>query len=92
MGVMRRRREYPEMPNVEPRSFVKVLGSEGELEDALRWAALYERRAAQITGERAARYEAMMQKSSKPEPAGAQKASSLTGLQSAESDGRHEAA
>jgi hypothetical protein len=66
MSVIRRCREYPEMPNFEPRSFVKVLGSDGELVDALRRAALYERQGAEIAGKRAARYEAMMRPSSTP--------------------------
>jgi hypothetical protein len=90
--MTRRHSESPEIPNFEQRLFVKVLRSAGEFEDALRRAALYERRAAQITGERAAHYEALMRQSTS-EPARLDSANPSTSLENGKADvGRHQAA
>jgi hypothetical protein len=92
MSVIRRHSESPEIPNFESRLFVRVLKTARELEDALRRAALYERRAAQITGELAARYEALMRLSGTREPARVESTSPLASLANGEADGRYQAA
>jgi hypothetical protein len=92
MSVIRRHTESPEIPTFEPRLFVKVLKSVDEFEDALLRAALYERWAAQITGERAARYEALMRLSRTRETLKVKSATPLTTLEKDEADGRYQAA
>jgi hypothetical protein len=92
MSVTRQHSESPEMSTFEPRPFVTVLRSAGELEDALRRAALCERRAAQITGERAARCEALMRLSSARELARMESASPLASLENGKANGQYQAA
>ena len=58
MKLIGRHRQPSGLDPVEPRSFVELLRSQEDLEDALRRAARFERRVAQITSERADRYEA----------------------------------
>jgi hypothetical protein len=90
--VIRRQRESSEIVNFEQRLFVKVLTSAVELEDALRKASLYERRAVQITGERAARYEALMRPNTRA-PARVESGNPSASLENGEVDvGRYEAA
>ncbi len=92
MSVIRRHTKPPEVPTFEPRLFVKVLKCADELEEALRRAALYERRTAQITGERAAHYEALIGQSRTRETLEVKSASPLTTLEKDEADGRYQAA
>jgi hypothetical protein len=59
----------------------------------MRSATLYERRAAQITGERAARYEVLMRVSGAREPARMESANPLGSLENGGADvGRYQAA